>query len=79
MCVCVSVDLQVKEGRAVSWVEEEVWRMELYVSAGILALGLLSLLAVASLPSVGNSLNWREFTFIQVSLQKDCVCVCVCV
>ncbi|XP_031414194.1 metalloreductase STEAP3 isoform X2 [Clupea harengus] len=59
---------QVKEGRAVSWVEEEVWRMELYVSAGILALGLLSLLAVASLPSVGNSLNWREFTFIQSRL-----------
>jgi len=54
-----------KEGDEV-WVEEEVWRMELYVSAGIMALGLLSLLAVTSLPSVANSVNWREFTFIQV-------------
>lgn len=59
---------QVKAGQEDSWVEEEVWRMELYVSVGILALGLLSLLAVASLPSVGNSLNWREFSFIQSRL-----------
>ncbi len=46
--------------------DEEVWRMELYISAGILALGLLSLLAVTSLPSVANTVNWREFSFIQV-------------
>ncbi|XP_064420031.1 metalloreductase STEAP3 isoform X2 [Latimeria chalumnae] len=56
---------QVKAGNEDAWVEEEVWRMELYVSFGIMALGLLSLLAVTSLPSVGNSLNWREFNFIQ--------------
>ncbi|KAI9525730.1 hypothetical protein NQZ68_002277 [Dissostichus eleginoides] len=55
---------EMKEGDEV-WVEEAVWRMELYVSAGIMALGLLSLLAVTSLPSVANSVNWREFTFIQ--------------
>ncbi|KAK5847542.1 hypothetical protein PBY51_016662 [Eleginops maclovinus] len=55
---------QMKEGDEV-WVNEEVWRMELYVSAGIMALGLLSLLAVTSLPSVANSVNWREFSFIQ--------------
>lgn len=67
--LCVCVDMQVKDGVANSWDEEAVWRSELYLSAGILALGLLSLLAVASLPSVGNALNWREFTFIQVSLQ----------
>lgn len=59
---------QVKAGQEVSWAEEQVWRMELYLSAGILALGLLSLLALASLPSVGNTLNWREFTFIQSGL-----------
>ncbi|KAM6945788.1 metalloreductase STEAP3-like [Aplochiton taeniatus] len=59
---------QVKVGLDVSWVEDQVWRMELYLSAGILALGLLSLLALASLPSVGNALNWREFTFIQSRL-----------
>ncbi|XP_029372018.1 metalloreductase STEAP3 [Echeneis naucrates] len=47
------------------WDEEQVWRMELYLSVGIMALGMLSLLAVTSLPSVANNLNWREFSFIQ--------------
>ncbi|KAM4601628.1 metalloreductase STEAP3-like isoform 2-T3 [Polymixia lowei] len=59
---------QVKQGVEDSWVDEEVWRMELYLSVGIMALGLLSLLAVASLPSVANVLNWREFSFIQSRL-----------
>ncbi|XP_047432476.1 metalloreductase STEAP3-like isoform X2 [Mugil cephalus] len=59
---------QVKAGVEDSWVDEEVWRMELYLSVGIMALGLLSLLAVASLPSVANTINWREFSFIQSTL-----------
>ncbi|XP_061571737.1 metalloreductase STEAP3 [Cololabis saira] len=59
---------QVKAGVAETWDDEEVWRMELYVSAGIMALGLLALLAVTSLPSVANTVNWREFTFVQSSL-----------
>uniref|UniRef100_UPI0037E8E20B metalloreductase STEAP3-like n=1 Tax=Semicossyphus pulcher TaxID=241346 RepID=UPI0037E8E20B len=59
---------QVKDGVEDSWVDEKVWRMELYLSAGILALGLLSLLAVTSLPSVSNTVNWREFSFIQSTL-----------
>lgn len=42
--------------------------MEIYVSFGIMALGVMSLLAVSSLPSIGNSLNWREFSFIQSTL-----------
>ncbi|XP_069791331.1 metalloreductase STEAP3 isoform X2 [Narcine bancroftii] len=50
------------------WVEEEVWRMEIYLFFGILAIGVLSFLAVTSLPSVANSLNWREFNFIQSRL-----------
>lgn len=49
-----------------SWDSAEAWRMELYISVGIIALGLLSLLAVTSLPSVANTVNWREFSFIQV-------------
>ncbi|XP_071373995.1 metalloreductase STEAP3-like [Centroberyx affinis] len=55
-----------KEGK--EWDDQEVWRMELYLSVGIMALGLLSLLAVTSLPTVANSLNWREFSFIQSRL-----------
>lgn len=45
-----------------------MWRSDLYLSCGILGLGVLTLLAVTSLPSVGNALNWREFTFVQSGL-----------
>ncbi|XP_028318896.1 metalloreductase STEAP3-like [Gouania willdenowi] len=59
---------QVQAGVEPLWDDEAVWRMELYVSVGIMALGLLSLLAVTSLPSVSASVNWREFSFIQSSV-----------
>lgn len=57
---------QVLTNKSHLWVEENVWRMEIYLSLGVLALGTLSLLAVTSLPSIANSLNWREFSFFQV-------------
>ncbi|KAF7241942.1 Metalloreductase STEAP3 [Varanus komodoensis] len=56
------------EKKTDAWVEEEVWRKEIYISLGIMALGLLSLLAITSLPSISNSLTWREFSFIQSTL-----------
>lgn len=56
-----------------SWNEEEVWRIEMYISFGIMSLGLLSLLAVTSIPSVSSALNWREFSFIQVCEGPGCV------
>ncbi|XP_030009558.1 metalloreductase STEAP3 [Sphaeramia orbicularis] len=59
---------QVKAGVENSWVEEQVWRSDLYLSSGTLGLGVLALLALTSLPSVGNALNWREFTFVQSGL-----------
>lgn len=59
---------QVQSNKSHLWNEEEVWRMEIYLSLGVLALGTLSLLAVTSLPSIANSLNWREFSFVQSSL-----------
>ncbi|XP_053323248.1 metalloreductase STEAP1 isoform X2 [Spea bombifrons] len=59
---------QVKDQRENAWIEHDVWRMEIYVSLGIIALGILSLLAVSSIPSVGASLSWREFHFIQSKL-----------
>ncbi|XP_069811885.1 metalloreductase STEAP3 [Dendropsophus ebraccatus] len=67
---------QVKNNVSSAWVEEEVWRMEIYVSLGIMALGVLSLLAVSSLPSVGNALNWKEFTFIQSKLGFVALLLC---
>ncbi|XP_044862284.1 metalloreductase STEAP2 isoform X1 [Mauremys mutica] len=57
-----------------SWNEEEVWRIEMYISFGIMSLGLLSLLAVTSIPSVNSALNWREFSFIQVCVFSGCLC-----
>ncbi|XP_068160263.1 metalloreductase STEAP2 [Antennarius striatus] len=59
---------QVHSNMESMWNEEEVWRVEMYISFGIMSLGLLSLLAITSIPSVNNSLNWREFTFIQSTL-----------
>uniref|UniRef100_UPI00398F4900 metalloreductase STEAP3-like n=1 Tax=Pristiophorus japonicus TaxID=55135 RepID=UPI00398F4900 len=60
--------IQFYNGTKHVWIEEEVWRMEIYLFFGILAIGVLSLLAVTSLPSVADSLNWREFHFIQSRL-----------
>lgn len=57
---------QVKSGVEMPWDEQSIWRTDLYVSSGVLGLGILSLLAITSLPSVGNILTWREFIFIQV-------------
>ncbi|XP_061658664.1 metalloreductase STEAP3-like [Syngnathoides biaculeatus] len=59
---------QVQQGVEKVWSDEGVWRMELYISVGIIALGLLSLLAITSLPSVADSINWREFSFVQSTL-----------
>ncbi|KAI3356602.1 hypothetical protein L3Q82_017800 [Scortum barcoo] len=59
---------QMKGGVENSWVEQQVWRSDLYLSCGILGFGVLTLLDITSLPSVGNALNWREFTFVQSGL-----------
>ncbi|XP_059901642.1 metalloreductase STEAP1-like [Gadus macrocephalus] len=59
---------QVQQKKEDAWVSEDVWRMEIYISLGIMTLGLLAVIAVASLPSISNSLSWREFTWIQRSL-----------
>ncbi|XP_062336238.1 metalloreductase STEAP2-like isoform X2 [Osmerus eperlanus] len=67
-CVCVHLclwEFQIHTNLENSWNEEEVWRVEMYVSFGIMSLGLLSLLAITSIPSVNSALNWREFSFIQ--------------
>uniref|UniRef100_A0A3B3ZQ65 Ferric oxidoreductase domain-containing protein n=1 Tax=Periophthalmus magnuspinnatus TaxID=409849 RepID=A0A3B3ZQ65_9GOBI len=48
--------------------QTQVWRSDLYLSSGILGLGVLCVLALTSLPSVGQALNWREFTFVQSGL-----------
>jgi predicted dinucleotide-binding enzyme len=44
------------------------WKGELASLMGILTLFLMSLLALASVPALGNLLNWREWRFIQSKL-----------
>ncbi|KAL1006709.1 hypothetical protein UPYG_G00075740 [Umbra pygmaea] len=56
---------QVQQNLEDSWVADDVWRMEIYVSLGIIGLGLLTLLAISSLPSISDTLNWREFAWVQ--------------
>nr|XP_045006781.1 metalloreductase STEAP3 isoform X1 [Jaculus jaculus] len=67
---------QVLANKSHYWEEEEVWRMEIYLSLGVLALGVLSLLAVTSLPSIANSLSWREFSFVQSTLGFVALLLC---
>uniref|UniRef100_A0A8C0MXZ6 Ferric oxidoreductase domain-containing protein n=2 Tax=Canis lupus familiaris TaxID=9615 RepID=A0A8C0MXZ6_CANLF len=56
---------QVQQNKEDAWIEHDVWRMEIYVSLGIVTLAILALLAVTSIPSVSDSLTWREFHYIQ--------------
>jgi predicted dinucleotide-binding enzyme len=44
------------------------WKGESASLMGILTLFLMSLLALASIPAIGNLLNWREWNFIQSKL-----------
>ncbi|XP_069815637.1 STEAP1 protein [Dendropsophus ebraccatus] len=67
---------QVQQQREDSWIEEDVWRMEIYVCLGIIALAILSVLAVASIPAVGDGLSWREYNFIQSQLGHVALFLC---
>ncbi|XP_042331121.1 metalloreductase STEAP4 [Sceloporus undulatus] len=44
---------------------ERAWISDSYVALGILGFFLFVLLGITSLPSVSNSVNWREFRFVQ--------------
>ncbi|XP_053487336.1 STEAP family member 1B-like isoform X1 [Ictalurus furcatus] len=68
---------QVQEKKENSWVEDDVWRMEIYISLGILGLGILALVAISSLPSVMSTLNWREFQCVQRILGHVALFLCM--
>lgn len=44
------------------------WMNDAYIALGILGFFLFVLLGITSLPSVSNTVNWREFRFIQSKL-----------
>lgn len=48
----------------------EAWGTDSFYVLGILGFFLYVLLGLTSLPSVGGSLSWREFSFIQVQSFK---------
>nr|XP_015209996.1 PREDICTED: metalloreductase STEAP1-like isoform X2 [Lepisosteus oculatus] len=67
---------QVKQNKEDAWIEDDVWRMEIYLFLGILSLGILAMLALASIPSVSETLNWREFRCVQRNL--GCCALLLC-
>jgi len=48
--------------------EKMTWQGECFLMTGVLGFGLVSLLAISSLPSVTATLTWKEFAFIQSGL-----------
>ncbi|KAJ3598248.1 hypothetical protein NHX12_001759 [Muraenolepis orangiensis] len=54
----------------------EAWATDSFLMLGIVGLFLYALLGLTSLPSVGGSLSWREFTFVQSKLGHLTLLVC---
>uniref|UniRef100_A0A665TTA7 Metalloreductase STEAP4-like n=1 Tax=Echeneis naucrates TaxID=173247 RepID=A0A665TTA7_ECHNA len=54
----------------------EAWATDSFYVLGILGLFLYVLLGLTSLPSVGGSLSWREFSFIQSKLGHLTLTIC---
>ncbi|CAK6960605.1 metalloreductase STEAP4-like [Scomber scombrus] len=55
---------------------EEAWATDSFYVLGILGFFLYVLLGLTSLPSVGGSLSWREFSFIQSKLGHLTLLIC---
>ncbi|XP_030641284.1 metalloreductase STEAP4 [Chanos chanos] len=54
----------------------EAWGTDSFLTLGILGFALYLLLGITSIPSVGSSLNWREFRFVQSKLGHLTLLVC---
>ncbi|XP_017309007.1 metalloreductase STEAP4 isoform X1 [Ictalurus punctatus] len=66
----------IKENKTYEFKEMWAWRSDAYLSTGMLGFALFVLLGITSLPSVSNSLNWREFRFIQSKLGYLALLLC---
>uniref|UniRef100_A0A3Q3AM46 STEAP family member 4 n=1 Tax=Kryptolebias marmoratus TaxID=37003 RepID=A0A3Q3AM46_KRYMA len=62
--------------KLISRVVDEAWGTDSFVTLGILGFFLFVLLGITSLPSVGGSLSWREFNFIQSKLGHLTLFIC---
>ncbi|KAJ8376989.1 hypothetical protein SKAU_G00075690 [Synaphobranchus kaupii] len=59
---------QIKLNKTEAFDNAIAWRKDSYYSIGILGFAFYILLGITSLPSVSNTINWREFRFIQSKL-----------
>uniref|UniRef100_A0A8C7HHX7 STEAP family member 4 n=1 Tax=Oncorhynchus kisutch TaxID=8019 RepID=A0A8C7HHX7_ONCKI len=66
----------IRENRTTQFDTTTAWRGDSYLSLGILGFGLYVLLGITSLPSVINTLSWREFSFIQSKLGHLTLLLC---
>lgn len=66
----------VKDNKTYEFDNTAAWRYDSYYSMGILGFVLFVLLGITSLPSVSNSLNWREFRFVQSKLGYITLLLC---
>uniref|UniRef100_A0A8C7HPW9 STEAP family member 4 n=1 Tax=Oncorhynchus kisutch TaxID=8019 RepID=A0A8C7HPW9_ONCKI len=65
-----------EQNRTTQFDTTTAWRGDSYLSLGILGFGLYVLLGITSLPSVINTLSWREFSFIQSKLGHLTLLLC---
>uniref|UniRef100_A0A8C7HPL7 STEAP family member 4 n=1 Tax=Oncorhynchus kisutch TaxID=8019 RepID=A0A8C7HPL7_ONCKI len=72
----IPIRYYVRENRTTQFDTTTAWRGDSYLSLGILGFGLYVLLGITSLPSVINTLSWREFSFIQSKLGHLTLLLC---
>ncbi|CAH2282403.1 metalloreductase STEAP4 [Pelobates cultripes] len=59
---------QIKSNNTRPFLYSSTWRSDTYLAFGILGFFFYILLGITSLPSVSNTVNWREFRFVQSKL-----------
>ncbi|XP_075683781.1 metalloreductase STEAP4-like isoform X3 [Rhinoderma darwinii] len=59
---------QIKQNRTRILDKPLTWRSDTYLALGILGFFFYIVLGITSLPSVSNTVNWREFRFVQSKL-----------
>eukprot|EP00920_Eleutheroschizon_duboscqi_P038599 GHVT01092699.1.p1 GENE.GHVT01092699.1~~GHVT01092699.1.p1 ORF type:complete len:258 (+),score=9.00 GHVT01092699.1:28-774(+) len=53
------------------------WKAETFIILGVIALGVMAIIGITSLPSVGQRMNWREWTFMQSQLGYFCLLLAI--
>ena len=57
-----------------NWFKFNEFKMETFLSLGVVSFGLAIILGITSLPSVTDVLTWKEFAFVQSKLGWLCLC-----